>query len=39
VGLIDELEMFQPVVTDATIPRGYHQNLAMSKFLSGLSPL
>ena len=37
-GLIDELEMHQPTVTVATTPRGYLQDLAVSKFLSGLSP-
>jgi len=37
-GLIDELEMHQPSVTDAATLRGYRQNLAVSKFLSGLSP-
>jgi len=34
---IDELEMHQPAVTDATTLRWYHQDLAVSKFLSGLS--
>jgi len=37
-SLIDELEMHQPSVTDAATLRGYHQDLTMSKFLSGLSP-
>ena len=37
-GLIDELEMHKPVVTDAATLRGYRQDLAVSKFLSGLSP-
>jgi len=37
-GLINELEMHQHVVTDAATLRGYHQDLAGSKFLSGLSP-
>ena len=36
-GLIDELEMHQPAVTDATTLRRYCQDLAVSKFLSGLS--
>ena len=36
--LIDELEMHQPAVTDAATLTGYHQDLAVSKFLSGLSP-
>ena len=36
--LIDELEMHQSVVTDAATLRGYHQNLAVLKFLFGLSP-
>jgi len=36
-GLIDELNMHQPAVTDAATLRGYHQDLAVSKFLSGLS--
>ena len=35
-SLVDELEMHQPVVTDPTILRGYRQDLAVSKFLSGL---
>ena len=35
---IEELEMHQPVVTDAATRRGYRQDLAMSKFLSSLSP-
>jgi len=35
--LIDELEMHQSVVTYATTLRGYRQDLAVSKFLSGLS--
>ena len=37
-GLIDELAMHQPAVTDATTLRGYSQDLATLKFLSGLSP-
>ena len=37
-GLIDELEMHQPTITDAMTLRGYRQDLAVSKFLSGLSP-
>ena len=37
-GLIDDLEMYQPAVTDAATLRGYSQDLAVSKFLSGLSP-
>jgi len=37
-GLIDELEMHQPVVTDAVTLKGYCQDLAVSKFLSDLSP-
>ena len=37
-GLINELEMHQPAVTNATTLRGYRQDLAVSKFLSGLSP-
>jgi len=37
-SLIDELGMHQHVVTDTAILRGYHQDLAVSKFLSGLSP-
>ena len=31
-GLIDELEIHQPVVTDATTLRGYRQDLAVSNF-------
>jgi len=37
-SLIDELYMHQPVVTDTVTLRGYRQDLAVSKFLSGLSP-
>jgi len=37
-SLIDELKMHQPAVTDASTLRGFHQDLAMSKFVSGLSP-
>jgi len=37
-SLVDELEMHQPVVTNAATLRGYHQDLAVSKFLFGLSP-
>jgi len=37
-SLIDELEMHQPSVTDAATLRGYRQDLAVSKFLSGLIP-
>jgi len=37
-NLIDELEMHQSVVTDAARLRGYRQDLAVSKFMSGLSP-
>ena len=37
-GLIDELEIHQHVVTYAATLRGYRQDLAVSKFLSGLSP-
>ena len=36
--LIDELEMHQPTVTDAATLRGYRKDLALSKFLFGLSP-
>jgi len=36
-NLIDVLEMHQPV-TDAATLRGYRQDLAVSKFLCGLSP-
>jgi len=38
-SLVDELEMHQPAVTDATTLRGYLQDLAVSKFLSGMSPI
>ena len=37
-GLIDELEMHQLSVTDAATLSGYRQDLAVSKFLSSLSP-
>jgi len=37
-GLIDELEMHQSVVTNAATLRGYCLDLAVSKFLSSLSP-
>jgi len=37
-GLIDELDMHQPTVTDAPTLRGYRQDLAVSKFPSDLSP-
>jgi len=37
-GLIDELEMYQPFVTDAATLRGVSSGSRMSKFLSGLSP-
>jgi len=37
-SLIDELEMHQPGIIDAVTLRGYRQNLAVSKFLYGLSP-
>ena len=37
-GLIDELEMHRHAVTDAATLRGYHQDLAVLKFLSYLSP-
>ena len=37
-GLIDELEIHQPSVTDAATLSTYRQDLAVSKFLSGLSP-
>jgi len=37
-GLFDMLEMHQPAVTDAATLRGYRQDLAVSKFLSDLSP-
>ena len=37
-SLVDELEMHQPVVTDAATLRGYYQDLAVLKFISGLSP-
>ena len=36
-GLIDELEIHMPAVTDAVTLRGYLQDFAVSKFLSGLS--
>jgi len=36
-GLIDELEIHQPAVTDAATLSGYRQDLAVLKFLSGLS--
>jgi len=38
-SLINELKMHQHVVTDAVALRGYRQDLTVSKFLSGLSPL
>ena len=38
-GLIDELDMHQPPVTDVATLRRYRQDLAVSKFLSGLSPI
>ena len=37
-GLIDELEIHQPVVTYAATLRGSRQDLAVSKFLYDLSP-
>jgi len=37
--LVDELEMHQPAVNDAATLREYRQDLAVSKFLSGLSPI
>jgi len=38
-NLIDELEIHQSAVTDAvTLREEYHQDLVVSKFLSGLSP-
>ena len=37
-SLTNELEMHQPVVTDAVTLRGYHQDLVVLKFLFGLSP-
>ena len=37
-SLIDELEMHRPAVTDAATLKRYRQDLAVSKFLSGLSP-
>ena len=36
-GSIDELKIHQPAVTDAATLRGYRQDLAVSKFLSGLN--
>ena len=36
--LIDELEKHQPAVIDAATLRRYRQDLAVLKFLSGLSP-
>ena len=36
--LIDGLEMHQSAITDAATLRGYRQDLAVSKFLFGLSP-
>ena len=36
-GLIDELEMHQPAVTDAATLREYRQDLAVLKFPSSLS--
>jgi len=38
-GLIDELEMHRPAVTNVTTLRGYHQDLAVPKFLFSLSLL
>jgi len=35
--MIDELEMHQSSVTNATTLRGYRQDLAVSKFLSDLT--
>jgi len=37
-GLIDELDMHQPAVTDAVTLMGFHHDLAVSKFLSCLNP-
>jgi len=36
--LINELKMYQSVVTDAATLKGYRQDLAVSKLLSDLSP-
>ena len=36
--LIDELEMHQPSVINTGTLRGYHQDLIVLKFLSGLTP-
>jgi len=38
-GLIDELKMHQLAVIEAATLRGYRQDLAVLKFLSGLSPI
>jgi len=38
-SLIDELEMHQPSITNVATLKGYHQNLVVSKFLSGLSSI
>ena len=37
-GLIDEVEMHHPVVTDVVTLRGYRQDFTVSMFLSGFSP-
>jgi len=37
-SLIDKLKMHQTTVTDASTLRRYRHNLAVSKFISGLSP-
>jgi len=37
-SLTDGLEMHQPAVTDARTLKGYCQDLAVSRFLSSLSP-
>ena len=37
-SLIDELEMHQPALTDAANLKGHRQELAVPKFMSGLSP-
>ena len=37
-GLIDELEIHQSAVIDVATLKGCRQDLAVSKFLSGLSP-
>jgi len=38
-GILDDLDVHQPLIIDLRVLKGYCEDLAVAKFLSGLNPL